>query len=397
MSSLRITDIKAIMCGPLPLTRVYTNEEGMTGIGENVSSNRGILEAQVSLLKKILVGEDPFDIERLWKKMMSTTSFSYSSSLISAVDVALWDIKGKKLGVPVYELLGGLIRKRIRLYPHLRGTFNSYPDARVDDLYAMPWGAVKHTPKELGQNALELVKMGYTAMKFDPFEPGRDGYHSYRPDEIMASVERVEAIRKAVGDKVDLLVECHGKFNASTAIKIGKLMEKYNLMWYEEPVPVGMVKAMKKVSDHVNMPIAACERLNSKLELKEYLEAGAVDIVMFDCGKIGGLTEARKVCALCEAYQVKASPHNPFGPVSAMAAAHLSAATPSFLIQEHEQVAPWAVKPRIKIVDGYLEVPDAPGLGIELDDEEIAKHQAKVEDGTYKPFVLDFEKFVPVL
>jgi galactonate dehydratase len=397
MSSLRITDIEAIVCGPLPFTRVHTNEKGMTGIGENVTSNRGILEAQVALLKKMLVGEDPFDTERLWRKMMSATSFSYTSSLISAVDMALWDIKGKKLGVPVYELLGGQLRKRIRLYPHLRGTWNSFPDAKMGDLYPEPWGGVKYTPKQLGQHAQELVKEGYTAMKFDPFEPGRDGYHSYRPDEILASVEIVEAIRKAVGDNVDLLVECHGKFNASTAIKIGKMMEQFNLMWYEEPVPVGMVKAMKKVADHVNMPIAACERLNSKLDLKEYLEAGAVDIVMFDCGKIGGLTEARKLCAMCEAYQVKASPHNPFGPVSAMAAAHLSAATPSFLIQEHEQMAPWAVKPRIKIVDGYLEVPDRPGLGVELDEEEIAKHQAKVDDGTYKPFALDFEKFVPVL
>ena len=157
------------------------------------------------------------------------------------------------------------------------------------------------------------------------------------------------------------------------------------------------IKSMKKVRDHVNIPITAGERLNSKTELKEYLESGALDILMFDCGKIGGITEAMKVCAMCEAYQVKASPHNPYGPVAAMAAAQLSAAVPSFLILEHEQMAPWAVTPPIKIVDGYIEVPSTPGFGIDLNEEEIARHQAKVENGTYKSYHLDMEKFVPLL
>jgi galactonate dehydratase len=400
MSNLRITDIKAIMCGPLPITKVYTNE-GITGLGENVVNNPGIFKAQVEMLKGMLVGEDPFKIEWLWIKMMNQTSFSYMNSLISAVDCALYDIKGKALGIPVYELLGGLYRRHIRLYPHLRGTWNSFPDPTQDDLFSEPWGEVEYTPEQLGQHAKELVNEGYTAMKFDPFRPGRDGYHGYRPDEIDAVVERVAAIRAAVGPAVDLMVECHGKFNAGTAIKIGKKLEQFDLFWYEEPVPVGMVTSMKKVADHVNIPIAACERLNNKLDLKEYLEAAAVDVVMFDVGKVGGLTEAMKICALCETYQAKAAPHNPFGPVAAIANAHLSAAVHPFLIQEHEQMAPWAVEPRLKIVDGYLEVSDRPGFGIELNDDEIAAHNAKVADGTYKSFSnagqLDFTKYVPVL
>lgn len=400
MSNLRITDIKAIMCGPLPITKVYTNE-GITGLGENVVSNPGILKAQVEMLKGILVGQDPFNIEWLWIKMMNQTSFSYMNSLISAVDCALYDIKGKALGVPVYELLGGLYRRHIRLYPHLRGTWNSFPDPTMDDLFSEPWGEIEYTPEQLGQHAKELVNEGYTAMKFDPFRPGRDGYHGYRPDEIDAVVDIVAAIREAVGPTVDLMVECHGKFNAGTAIKIGKKLEQFNLFWYEEPVPVGMVTSMKKVTDHVNIPIAGCERLNSKLELKEYLEVAAVDVVMFDVGKVGGLTEAMKICALCETYQAKAAPHNPFGPVAAIANAHLSAAIHSFLIQEHEQMAPWAVEPRLKIVDGYLEIPDRPGFGIELNDEEIEAHNAKVVNGTYTAYSnayhLDFVKYVPVL
>ena len=189
-------------------------------------------------------------------------------------------------------LLGGLYRRRIRLYPHLKGTWNSFPDPTQDDLFSEPWGEIEYTPEQLGKHAQQLVAEGYTAMKFDPFRPGRDGYHGYRPDEIAAVVDRVAAIREAVGPSVDLMVECHGKFNAGTAIKIGKKLEQFDLFWYEEPVPVGMISMMKRVADAVNIPLAACERLNSKLDLKEYLEKAAVDVVMFDVGKIGGITEA---------------------------------------------------------------------------------------------------------
>lgn len=397
MSDLRITDVKAFQCGGFSFTKVYTNE-GITGVGETIVAGKAILEAQAGVLRRLVIDQDPFQIERIWRRLYTALSFRFANSMLSGLDVALWDIKGKALGVPVYELLGGLYRDRIRLYPHLKGSWNSYPDAKTDNLFSEPWGAVKHTPAELGKNALALVQEGYTAIKFDPFEPGIDGYHSYRPNEILAAVERVEAIRDAVGNNVDLMVECHGKFNASTAIRIGKMLEKFNLMWYEEPVPVGMVKAMRRVMQHVDIPITNGERLDSKLELKEYLENTAVDILMFDCGKVGGITEARKLCAMCESYQVKTSPHNPFGPVNAMAAAHLSAAVPSFLILEHEQFAPWAVTPPIKITDGYLEIPHTPGLGIELDEEEIARHQAMVEQGAYpRAPMADPEQFVPVL
>jgi galactonate dehydratase len=395
MSRLKIADLKAIQCGTFAFIKVYTNE-GITGVGENVIAPKPLFNGQIEVLRRFVVGEDPCQIEKIWRKLYNQISFGHGNSMISGLDIALWDIKGKLLGVPVYELLGGLYRDRIRLYPHLRGAWNSYPDKKTDNLFYEPWGMAK-TPEQLGKNALELVKEGYTAFKFDPFAPGIDGYHGYRPNEILAAVERVEAVRNAVGNSVDIIVECHGKFNASTAIKIGKMLEKYNLMWLEEPVPAGMMKAMKRVMEHVDIPVASGERLNSKLDLKEFLENQAVDILMFDCGKIGGLTEARKVCAMCEAYQVKTSPHNPFGPVNAMAAAQLSAAVPSFLILEHEQFAPWAVKPRLEIVDGYLKVPDAPGLGIELDEEEIAKHQALVDNGTLKPVQIDLQKNVPVL
>ena len=396
MSNLKITDIKSFFCGNYPFIKVYTNE-GITGIGENFVHHKGILSGQLEYLRNMLIGEDPFGIERLWVKLYSHIRPGYSMAMISGVDMALWDIKAKKLGVPVYELLGGLFRSKIRVYPHLRGTWNSFPDAKADNMFSEPWGAVKYSPEQLGEHARELVREGYTAIKFDPFEPGVDGYHGYRPSEIEAAVERVAAIRKAVGDDVDLLVECHGKFNAGMAIKIGKKLEPYNLMWLEEPVPGGLIQSMKRVADHVNIPIALGERFFSKWELKEYLEQGIVDVMMFDVGKIGGLTEAMKVCAMCEAYQVKVAPHNPFGPVTAIASVHLAAAVSSFLILEHEELAPWAVTPQIRIVDGYIELPSTPGFGVDLNEEEIAKHQAKIEDGTYKIPFRDTQILYPTL
>lgn len=200
-----------------------------------------------------------------------------------------------------------------------------------------------------------------------------------------------------MGNQVDLLIECHGKFNAATAIRIGKEIEKFSPMWFEEPVPAGMIQATKKVVQHVNIPIALGERFNSKMELKEYLENGIVDVMMFDCGKIGGITEALKICAMCEAWQVKVAPHNPFGPVVAIAQAHLAAAVPSFLILEHEQMAPWAITPPIKIVDGFIEVPSEPGFGVDLNEEEIFRNQEKVDNGTYRPPPHDRETFAPSL
>ena len=200
MSGLKITDIKVLRCGNFSFFKVYTSE-GITGVGENVVLHKAILEAQAGVLRTLLIGEDPFRIERIWKKLYNSTAFRYATTMISGVDVALWDIKGKALGIPVYELLGGLYRDKIRLYPHLRGSWNSFPDKKTDNLFSEPWGVVKHTPEELGKNALELVQEGYTALKFDPFKPGVDGYHSYRPNEILAAVERVEAVRDAVGNR----------------------------------------------------------------------------------------------------------------------------------------------------------------------------------------------------
>ena len=394
--ALKITEVETIFCGRFAFVEVHTND-GITGIGEAVCSSRGVMENTIKLLSSCIVGEDPFDVEKLWRRMFGTVFFFETATIISAIDIALWDIMGKKLGIPLYKLLGGLGRSSVRLYTHLRGAWNSFPDKETGYIYYEPWGKEGLTNEELAQNARELVKEGYTCLKLDPFEPGVDSWPTYRVSEIKRAVSRLAAVREAVGDDVDVIIECHCKFNASTAITIGKMMEQYNVFWFEDPVPCGHLKALVKVADHVNLPVAAGERLFSKFEYKDYLETGVIDVIMPDIGKIGGITEMKKISVLAEAYKVSLAPHNPFGPVAAVASAHIAAAAPSFLILEHEQFLPWAIDPVIEIKDGFMIVPDRPGLGICLNKEEIRKYKKKLDQGEIKsPISWDREKLAPV-
>lgn len=380
-NKLKISNVETIFCGRFAFVEVSTNE-GIIGIGECACNSKEIITSAADHLKQCLLGEDPFDVEKIWRKMYGSVFFYMAPTIFSAIDIALWDIMGKKLGVPCYKLLGGQMRDRVRIYTHLRGAWNSYPDKKTDYIFYEPWGKEGITPEELVQNALDLVEnQGYTCFKLDPFEPGVDPWPNYRLSEINKAVERIAAIRAAVGEDIDIIVEAHCKFNASMAVTIGKMLEQYTIMWFEDPVPCGQLKALKKVADHLNIPIAAGERLFTRLEYKEYFEAGAVDVIMPDIGKVGGITEMRKISTLAETYKVSLAPHNPFGPVSAVASLHIAASAPSFLILEHEQFMPWAISPYITIKDGYMEIPNRPGLGIDLNKDKIAEYNEKIVNG----------------
>lgn len=395
VSTLKISGIETVFCSRFSFVEVTTNE-GITGVGECVCSDQGVLESAIRLLRSGLIGEDPFNVEKIWRKMYGTVFFYLTPSIMSAIDIALWDIMGKKLGVPCYELLGGLYHNRIRLYTHLRGAWNSYPDKESDYIYYEDWGK-GDSPGELAKNAKDLVAEGYTAFKLDPFAPGKDRWPNYRPAEMKKAVARVAAIREAVGDDIDIIVEAHNKFNASTAITIGKMLEELNVLWYEDPVPAGQLKALQKVSRQVNIPIAAGERLFTKFEYKDYLETGAVDVLMADVGKVGGITELKKISVLTETYKTSFSPHNPFGPVSAVASAHVCASSPAFLILEHEHFIPWAIEPPINAKDGYIRLSSGPGLGISLNKEEIARRSKSLQEKLVKPGSMEREKCAPAL
>ena len=236
------------------------------------------------------------------------------STALSGLDLAIWDLKGKALGVPVYELLGGPFMDRIRVY-------------------ANGWYTNPGTPEQNAEEAKAVVAKGYTAMKFDPF--GQHNYYTLSSSEAQLAVDRVAAVREAVGPDVDILVEVHAKFNVATAVMVGKRLEEYRPFWFEEPVSYENVSEMAQVRSRVNIPIATGERLYLKFPFYELVSADAVDILQPDICNAGGITELKKIAAIAESRHVLMAPHNTNSPVGTAASFHLVASLPNLLIQEY--------------------------------------------------------------
>jgi galactonate dehydratase len=306
------------------------------------------------------VGKDPFRIEEHWQMLYN---FSHNvrggvfhMAAISAIDIALWDIKGKALGVPIYELLGGAMRESFWAYGRFDG----------------------ETPEAAVRNALSWVERGLTALKGDPF--AHQGIFTTAESERDA-IAKVAAVRKAVGDDVELLIEAHGRLTPAEAIRIGQALEEYNPFWYEEAVPPENIDAMAKVAAAVNIPLATGERLYTKWGFRELLKKQVVAVVQPDVGHAGGILELKKIAAMAEAYYVGFAPHNPYGPVNSVAALHVDACTPNFLIQEGGHGAWYDAilkAPFPAQRGGYFDLPTAPGLGIELDEAALLKYPHKL-------------------
>ena len=356
------------------IVRVST-DEGISGIGEvalayGIGAAAGAGMAK-NLAERFLIGANPFEIEKLWNDMFRETFWGQGGGPVvyggmSAIDVALWDLKGKALGVPVYELLGGKVHDELRVY-------------------ANGWYSGAVTPEEYAESASNAVADGYDALKFDPIavEPGgRWQYPQRALDRTREDLayERVKAVREAVGPEVDILVEIHGSLGTTSAIQLGKRLEELKPFFYEEPVDAMNVDAMKKVSDNVSIPIAAGERLYTRYGFRQYIEGQVLDILQPDVGLAGGITELKKIAAHAETYDLHVQPHNCASPVSTAAAVQLDACLTNFIIQEtfpywgEEWMAPVTEPLEKKIVEGLLAVPSEPGLGIELNDEVLAKH-----------------------
>nr|WP_192253333.1 galactonate dehydratase [Mesorhizobium silamurunense] len=352
--------------------RVETDQPGLYGWGEaTLEWKTQAVVGAVNDLAPLLIGRDPRDIEqavRILKKHSFWRLGVIGMSAVSGIELALWDIFGKWLDQPVWRLTGGKVRDRVKVYTHL-----GLGDMRAvyETLDAEP----------LVQRASEVVARGYRALKavFIPYS------HYHAPLIEVDKVGRLmEALRKAVGPEVEIMVDFHGRpASASTALAYIDALAPYRPMFIEEPLPPGETRALAQLAAKSRVPIATGERLVDRPEFDDLFRARAVDIVQPDICHCGGLLEAKKIAAMAEAVSVGVAPHNPLGPIAGAAALHFAVSTPNHLIQEEMVGAvPWyfeVVRGPIRMVDGCWQVPDAPGLGVEVDEAVAARHPYKPE------------------
>lgn len=360
---MKVTDIKvfAVDCFRTNwvFVKVYT-DEGIDGVGEaTLEYKEKALFGAVEHIREYLVGQDPFPIERHWHAIYRDAYWRGGAvlmSALSAVEMALYDILGKSLGVPVYQLLGGKVNDSVRIYVN-------------------GWFAGAKTPQEFGEKAKIAMSRGITAMKWDPF--GKS-YLNISNQELNTALECIAQVRSAVGSEVDLLIEGHGRFNVPTAIRIAKQLEQFGVMFFEEPVPPDNLDALKQVREKSPVAIAAGERLYTRYAFKDLFEKRAADYIQPDISHAGGIMELKKIAAMAEAYYIPFAPHNPSGPVANAATLQLAATCPNFCILE---IMYSDVAYRSEITDealvyenGYMQIPDKPGLGIEIDEQACLKY-----------------------
>ena len=354
---MKITSVEVLPVDQYLFTKVHT-DAGITGLGE--SGTWGFLEASAAAMEKLgryLVGQDPLRIEHHWQYMYRSSHFRGAAIMgaLSALDIALWDIAGKHFGVPAYQLLGGKTRDRARVYYHVFG----------------------ETRDELVQAVADARRAGFTAVgHLSPFfdEPREVPYFKTHVDKIRDAIDTIRACREAAGDEVDLCVEIHRRLTPAEAVTLARGIEPYHPMFYEDPILPDNLDAMGRVSEKISIPIATGERLHTIHEFQMLLERDAVQYVRPDVCLAGGLTHCKKIAALAEAQYVGVVPHNPLSPVSTAACLQLAACIPNFAIQEYptgEDRPPKSeiVKTPLKMEGGYLVIPDAPGIGIELADD----------------------------
>jgi galactonate dehydratase len=351
--------------------KVETDQAGLFGWGEaSLEWKTRSLVGAVADFEPMVVGEDPLRIEHLYQKMYRQSFWRMGvigMSAISAIEQALWDIKGKHLGVPVYELLGGQVRDRVRMYTHLGGGDMKavYETFDVEPLVDL---------------ALAVVARGYTAIKvvFVPYsQPLESGAKVKQFAKLMGR------LRDAVGDDIDVMIDFHGRTYPAVAIEYIHAVTEFRPFFCEEPVPPEDARALLEVKQAVRVPIATGERLVTRHQFVPLFELRACHVIQPDLCHCGGLLEARKIAAMAETYFMGVAPHNPLGPVANAAALHFALATPNFVIQEDMLTdVPWrwdVVKSRLETRDGHWLPCNAPGLGVEVDEEAAKKHPFEQE------------------
>ena len=367
---MKITDLKVLQTqgghANWIFVKLYT-DNGITGVGESsIERHREPVVKTLESFREFLVGRDPFEIEAIWNSLYKQTFWEGQLVVLTAlsgVEQALWDIKGKALGVPVYELLGGKLRDKVRAYANAWAFQGVITEPDQAD-----------TPESIARNAEKTVAAGFTALKWDPF---RDGGQMIPKSEEKYAIESVRAVREAVGPDVDLLIECHGRFNVWSAIRMARKLEPFDPFFYEEPIPPDNVDAMAEVQRAINIPVATGERLYTRWDFRPLFEKQAARIIQPDICHAGGILELKKIAAMVESYYVAIQPHNSNGPISTLASLQLDACVPNVAIQEFfypylEHYNEILTEP-IEYADGYLKVPTGPGLGSDINDDVITR------------------------
>jgi galactonate dehydratase len=361
---MKITDIKTYLVGNPWKNWLFVwveTDHGLHGIGEGTLGHLSrTVETAVHEFKPFVIGLDPFRIETLVGRLtrdIFADGAQIKMCAISAIEIACWDIVGKAVGQPIYNLLGGLCRDRVRAY-------------------ANGWYRCPRRPQDFAEKARETVRMGYTAMKFDPF--GTAWRRMERADEDL-SMDIIAAVRESVGRNIDLVVEAHARFDVSTAIRIGKLLEPTAPVWYEDPITHLNPRGIRAVARQVGVPIGTGESLTSREQFVELLRNEAIYIVTLEPLHVGGILGSRKIADLVEAHHGVIVPHSAQGPICTLACLQIAACTPNLYMQEHfdlfnvgweQDLLTWEPK----LVDGYLEIPQTPGLGADLKLEVVENH-----------------------
>lgn len=371
---LKVTKFELFFVAHRWLFLKIETDEGISGWGEPVLEGKALTVATaVDELMDHVIGKDPFQIERHWQRMKKGSFYrggAIMDSAISGIDQALWDIKGKALGVPVYQLLGGQVRDRVRIYGHVGG---------VGGKDGYTHNPIAEDIKEILANADTQLARGLTALKFAP----SDGLeHIDTAQELKNIVARVTAVREHVGDKIDIALDFHGRFSLAMARRVFPYLEPLNLLFIEEPVLPEFSDKFDLIVASTSTPIATGERLFDRKDYKDVLRSG-IAVAQPDLSHAGGISECRRIATMAEAYDVAVAPHCPLGPIALASCLQLDFATPNFLIQEQvlglgrgnngslmKYLVDYSV---FDAPDGYIELMTKPGLGIEVDEAEVRR------------------------
>ncbi len=367
---MRITAIDTYIAGnPWKnwLFAKVSTDEGIHGVGEGTLNYFAkTIETAIHELKPLIIGIDPFQVEIISQRLIRdvySDGAQVHMCAVAAIEIALWDIIGKATNQPIYNLWGGRCHEKLRAY-------------------ANGWYRGPRTPASFAEKAKKVADRGYTALKFDPFGSAWRTLSRYDFD---LSVDIIRAVRDAVGPTVDLLIEVHSRFNVATAVEFAEAIHQFRPAWFEEPVPHTNIHAMVEVARRSPVPIATGESFSNKQQFAELLQHDAVNILQPEPLNLGGLFTARLVAGMADAHYAVIAPHSAQGPVCSAACVQLNASIPNFFIHEifDEFNEPWEkqiVSNHVEVVNGYIEVSERPGLGIDLNVEEIRKHPYQQEN-----------------